>query len=161
MPGRRKKVLKNHEKSEKDWTDFDRKKIRTIFAQHITNISKELNDVKELEINVQSKRNKRSYDEISEIKCQNAMQVLLEQDAITQSLLAASVLWGYWNHNITEITITRPVFHEIVNKLEHINKHLGRVGPWSALIGRQATNWIHSFIDENIINLPVLRYKTF
>ena len=157
MTGRRKKVLKNRQGPESNFSDFDRNRIRKIFAQHLKNISMEDKDVRKLDRNEDDTRNKRSNDENQETKCQNAKEVLLKNDVISQSLLAASVLWGYWERNITEVTITPSVFHKILKELEQINTFLGQIGPWSGLFGKQATNWISSFIYENILMLPGLR----
>ena len=113
-------------------------------------------DVRKLDTNQDDTRNKRSYDGFSEIKCQNAKELLLKNDVISQSLLAASVLWGYWERSIAEITITPSIYRKIMHELEQINTFLRRIGPWSGLIGKQATRWIRSFIYENILKHPAM-----
>ena len=134
-----------------DWISNNRDAIRNTFAEHIkksTSKMKPLNNINipTLKLSLDNNRTKRSDYTHSKAICQFGFKELLENDIVVQSLLASSILWKYWNHNILDVAITPLNFLNIEKQLEQVNKRLELIGPWSVLIGKYGTQWIKNFI---------------
>ena len=73
---------------------------------------------------------------------QRGLEHILESPEVTEVLVAASILWKYWNHELEDMAISPPGILKLDAKLSELEQKLESIGLWSELIAKYGTHWI-------------------
>ena len=121
--------------------------IKSAFAQHVINntVTQKMFEPTILDksrLNVITKRKKRNDYVSSNNYCQKGFEQLLKSPEVNELLLAASILWKYWNHELLDMAISLPDVLIFDAKLSEIDKKLKSLGHWSEMIAKYGIHWI-------------------
>ena len=127
--------------------------IKSVFAQHIEKSIKQQNLSDRnisagSEPNVGKVRKKRNDYLASNFYCQKGFDQLLNTSKVKETLLAASILWNFWNNEVGNMVSGIPGILKFTARILKVDKQLKSLGIWGEKMAKYGIHWIKTVYSK-------------